>query len=178
MIDDYAPTYTRLKPKPTEQFGLGGSSDFGLGSTTGGNPDIQGAKKIGPSEPFDPPVSPTDQNTPGNNGGSGIPTGTGIIKSDEGAISFIGGSAGDIVYHDGDDWVVLEKKSQSVLITTTEGVPEWIENAGQNSIIYLSTEDSNWKCLPAPQDQEVYVLGFKDGEIQWLDTESCDDEEE
>lgn len=36
------------------------------------------------------------------------------------------GSAGDILYHDGSDWVVLAAGEEGAVLTITSGVPAWV----------------------------------------------------
>jgi hypothetical protein len=66
MIDDYQYSYTQLKPKPSDTFGLGGKSSYGLGSTAGNNPSSAGGGAGAPSTPgaFFPPLLLSAQNQP------------------------------------------------------------------------------------------------------------------
>lgn len=63
MIDEYQYIDTQLKPKPSDTFGLGGKSSFGLGSTAGNNPSSAGGG-VGTPAPYFPPLVLAVQNQP------------------------------------------------------------------------------------------------------------------
>jgi hypothetical protein len=49
------------------------------------------------------------------------------------------------------------------------------EASATNDIVYWDNTDGNkkWKKLAAPSTTGTFVLGVKDGTLQWLATQSC-----
>jgi hypothetical protein len=85
MIDEYQYSDTQLKPKPSSEIGFGVKSGYGLGATSGNNPNASGSGAAGGGlyiggGGFNPPLPPSDQyvvfNPPTPNSGSGSSIGS------------------------------------------------------------------------------------------------------
>lgn len=179
MTDDFKFTPLQLKPQPQGPFGLSGASRFGLGSRTSTNPDAPGRGSTTPSFPTDGGYSSGGSGNGGGGGGGGLPSGTNgsllryngttwvsisppsgqknsLFANSSGGFDFIqGNQAGGIAYFNGFNWEYLDGSTTAErILILRNGDPEWLQN-------------------PASGTQ---VLGSVEGSIQWIETESCEEE--
>jgi hypothetical protein len=175
MIDEYSPIQTNLKPKPSDNFGLGGLSNFGLKSTSGAGVGGGGGNPV----PFNNPLLPESG---GNN-----------VEGVEGG-ALPAGSAGSLLRYNGSAWVSITPPSgkESVVVNSTGSAGNYIQGNQAGGIIYF--DGLNWDYLDGDTTGErvlvlrngqpewldapasgTRVLGSNDGVVEWLETESCDD---
>lgn len=165
MTDDYQYQPQPLPTKNEGLFGYGGKPnegsrgfqgqivDFG-GGVGGGDAGVGGGGGIqGPQGPEGP------QGPQGPQGPAG---------------PFIGGTNGDMLYHNGTAWVTLANsgRREALLSMTSSNVPFWLTSSGNNSILYYSST-LGWFPLEAPSGEGPFVLGFSGGSLQWLQTTDC-----
>jgi hypothetical protein len=198
MADDYAYQQTRLRPKPEGPFGFGGKAALGFGSRTtqgggdgggsgiaffgsgssGGGFYFGGGYELGGGSP-----GGTDGGSAGGSGGGG-----------EGG-TLPAGSPGSLLRYNGTAWVTITPPSgkESVVVNTasTAGGSNYIQGNQAGGIIYF--DGFNWDYLDGTTVGErvlimrngqpewlgapalgTRVLGSVAGEVQWLETESCD----
>lgn len=109
--------------------------------------------------------------------GTGANTGAPNIGNTNSSTNSFGGGlpdgvSGDMLYHDGDDWVVFNKPDTNGILTIASGVPEWI-TATDKALIYFDPDEDAWQTLSAPSDTGTFVLGFVDGVLEWMQTTDC-----
>lgn len=150
MTDDYQYREQSLPPKNEGLFGYGGKPNEGSRGFQGDIVDYGG--------------------TGGAIGGGVGPQGPQGPEGDPGLI--VDGVLGDMLYHDGTDWVTFPKPATDGILTIVEGIPEWI-TASDKSLIYFNDDEGNWNTLPAPENTGTFVLGFVDGVLEWMQTIDC-----
>lgn len=200
MTDDFKFTPLQLKPQPQGPFGLSGESKFGLGSRTSTNPDAPGRGSTTSSFPTDGGYSSGGSGNGGGGGGGGLPSGTdgsllryngttwvsisppsgqknSLFANSSGGFDFIqGNQAGGVTYFNGLNWEYLDGSTvgERVFILRN-GQPEWLgADAFGTRFLYSVGGVINWGF--DPPDGGTYVLGSIDGHVQWIETESCEEE--
>lgn len=175
MTDDYSYSQTQLKKKAEGPFGLSGDSKFGLGSRSTSNPDQPGRGSQTP--PQDQGGGEAEQEG-GTGGGGGLPA----------------GSSGSLLRHNGSAWVTITPPSgkESVVVNSTGSAGNYIQGNTSGGIIYFN--GSTWEYLDGSTFGEralilrngqpewlgtpaigTHVLGSVGGEIQWIETEECEE---
>lgn len=161
MTDNYSYSQTQLKKKAEGPFGLSGDSKFGLGSLSTSNPDQPGRGSQTPPQDQGGEAE-QEGGTGGGGDGGGLPD----------------GSSGSLLRHNGSAWVAIGPPGGDSI----EGL---LVNS-QDSYYYVSGNDlvglrsvcvfngDNWVPLNAPETG-THVLGIVDNEIQWIETEECEE---
>jgi len=199
MADDYAYQQTQLRPKPEGPFGFGSKAAVGFGSRTsqgsgdagpGGGMGMAffGSTTTGGGFNFNGGYSDGGGSPGGTNGGS-----AGGGGGEEGTLPE--GSPGSLLRYNGDNWVTITpppgKESVVVNTASTAGAGNYIQGNQAGGIIYF--DGLNWDYLDGTTVGErvlimrngqpewlgapalgTRVLGSIAGEVQWLETESCD----
>lgn len=170
MIDDYQYTPTPLAQKNEGPFGLGGRPMEGSRGFSGSIVDSGPNFTIPPIDPFEFPSGLYGQ--PGQQGPPGPPGPTGPTGP------LLGGSLGDMLYHNGATWVGFGKPNTGGILSMDSGIPSWITTNRNGSLLYYFADLQTWVPLPAPLGSETYVLGFKNNALEWMQTTDCDEPEE
>ena len=151
MIDDYQYQPQPLPPKNEGLFGYGGKPNEGSRGFqgdivdyggTGGGGGLGQEGQQGPQGPQGPPGT------------------------------LVNGVQGDMLYHNGTDWVTFSKPLSDGILTITAGVPSWIV-ASTKSLIFYDPSLANWSTLGAPANTGTFVLGYVDGVLEWMQTTDC-----
>jgi hypothetical protein len=151
MTDDYQYQPQPLPPKNEGLFGYGGKPNEGSRGFQGDVVDYGGPRGIiGSNVEQQGPQGPPGEPGP-----------------------LIDGVQGDMLYHDGTDWVTFSKPATDGILSIVAGVPTWITTSNNGSLIYYDGNLNSWLTIPAPTGPETYVLGFKDNLLEWLQTTDC-----
>ena len=147
MVDDYSYKSQKLNRKEPWPYALGSESDYNLSGLTGRT------------------------NSSGYSAGSGANTGSPSIVnnsfSSSGGYSLPAGVKGDILYHNGDTWVVLNEESGTLIMQNA--TPTWL--VGDNGVV-VHGDFSEPYLLTAPESG-THVIGSVDGVVQWIETTDC-----
>jgi hypothetical protein len=152
MIDDYQYQSTPLAPKNEGLFGLGGQPSEGVRGFTGQTYDF-GSNVISSNNSF----------TGGAAGAGGFGDG-----SPGSYVPLPDGIYGDMLYHNGSDWVVFNRPSSDGVLSIVAGNPTWITSNRNGSIIYYDSNLEAWLTIPAPLDENgTYVFKYTQGLLNW-----------
>jgi len=146
MVDDYSYKSQELTRKEPWPNALGSESDYNSSGLTGGG------------------------RSSGFSAGSGANTGSpSVVKNftGGGGFSLPAGNEGDMLYFDGDNWVVLAQESGTLIMQNA--VPTWL--TGDNGVV-IHGDFSEPGLLTAPASG-THVLGGVDGVLQWIETTDC-----
>jgi hypothetical protein len=150
MTDDYSYRSQEVTNQSSNPFALGSKSDSNSIGLTG----------IGASN--------------GYSSGSGANTGS-FTSGGGGTSSFSGGlpagNQGNLLYHNGTTWIVLAPESGTLIMQ--DNTPTWL--VGDFGVV-VHGDFSEPTLLTAPEGG-TYVLGSVDGEIKWVETVDCEEEE-
>lgn len=153
MIDDYQYQPQPLPPKNEGLFGYGGKPNEGSRGFQGDIVDYGGT---------------------GGGGGGGTQEGQQGPQGPQGPPGpLIDGVQGDMLYHNGTDWVTFSKPATDGILSIVAGVPTWITTSNNGSLIYYDGNLNSWLTIPAPTGPETYVLGFNNNILEWLQTTNC-----
>jgi hypothetical protein len=176
MSDDYQYQSTVLPAKNGGLFGLGGRPNEGSagfsGSIIDGGSGANGANG--------------DPGLQGVQGLQGPPGEPGLL---------VDGVLGDMLYHNGYNWVTLSNSTMESRILRTGGIyttPQWRPAPIGAGIVYQTDTDdlealagftygdmlfwdtNNWAIIPAAEGEGTFVLASNGGTPYWIPTESCD----
>jgi hypothetical protein len=173
MTDDYQYQSTVLPAKNEGLFGLGGKPNEGSrgfgGSIVDGGSGANGANG--------------DPGLQGVQGIQGPPGESGLL---------VDGKAGDMLYHNGYEWVTFNGVEDTSILKMQSRIPRWRPGPRGAGIVYQTdTEDlealagftygdmlfwdtNNWSIIPAASGEGTFVLASNGGTPYWIETESCD----
>jgi hypothetical protein len=153
MSDDYQYRSRRVPQDDQGPFGYGRVLPFGFNSFVPSNGE-SGAPDGGSGAPT---------GAPGDTGGGGITPGSGG--------SLPAGTEGAFLRYNGSAWVAIAPSLTKGILTNNAASHQWISGVVQGDMIYY--DGNGWVRIEAPQSG-THVLGVIDGEIQYIETESCD----
>lgn len=152
MIDNYQYQPQPLPQKNEGLFGYGGKPNEGSRGFQGSITDYAGVN--------------------GAQGGGSDFTGGGIQGPPGPPGDLVPGDQGDMLYYDGTEWITFQKPLTDGVLTITAGIPRWITSTS-TSLLYYDINQGEWVPLASPGDTGTFVLGFVDGDLQWMQTTDC-----
>jgi hypothetical protein len=148
MIDDYQYIASQLTPKNEGPFGFGGKPNEGSRGFSG--IIVDSGSLTDPSS-----FNPSLQGPQGPQGPQGA-------EGPEGPL--IGGNLGDMLYHDGSDWVTFGGTSNDGLLRMEQNSPSWFLTSS-NGIVVSNGETNQFEIL---QNAPNSVLKTNDSnELFW-----------
>jgi hypothetical protein len=155
MSDDYQYRSRSVPKVDQEPLGFGRVLPFGFNSFVPSNGES--------GSPEGASGRPTGAPGGGGGGDGGTTPGSGG--------SLPAGTEGAFLRYNGSAWVAIAPSLTKGILTNNAASHQWISGVVQGDMIYY--DGDKWVRIEAPQSG-THVLGVIDGEIQYIETESCD----